>query len=136
MLMNMPSEARNGHEQQRNTHPTHAACLSGGVGLVCRTPRLDPEAPGAVPQAKALSSPTSDQGAGISSGYSGWLAALAGHQPGSSSLGEGSGGGPSLGTTRLGRLQRRESDAAWSELGGGQADRPGVGADQPPLPQC
>src|SRR6266700_5943841 len=102
MLMNMPIEARNGHEHQRNTPTRHAARLSGGVGLVCRTPRLDPAASGSVPQAKALSSPASDQGAGISGGYSGRAAALAGHQPGSSSLGEGSGSCPSLGTTSLG----------------------------------
>jgi len=102
MLMNMPIEARNGHEQQRNTHPKHSACLSGGLGLVCRIDRLDPATPSGVPQAKALSSSASDQGAGISGGHSGQAAALAGHQPGSSSLGEGSGSCPSLGTTSLG----------------------------------
>ncbi len=79
MLMNMRIEARNGHEQQRNTHTRDSACLSGGLGLVCRTPRLDPAAPGAVSQAKALSSPATDQGAGISGGYSGRVAALAGY---------------------------------------------------------
>src|SRR6266571_8761070 len=79
MLMNMPIEARNGHEQQRNTHTRHSACLSGGLGLVCRTHRLDPAAPGPVPQAKALSSPASDQGAGISGGHPGRVAALAGY---------------------------------------------------------
>src|SRR6266567_8096976 len=87
MLMNMPIEARNDHEQQRNTHPKHSACLSGSLGLVCRTHWLDPETPGAVPQAKALSSSAADQGPGIPGSHSGWAAVLAGDQPGSSSLG-------------------------------------------------
>src|SRR5258708_27993033 len=87
MLMNMRIEARNGHEQQRNTHTKHSACLSGGLGLVCRTPRLDSKVPGSLPQAKALSSSAADQGAGISGGYLSWVAALAGYQPSSPSLG-------------------------------------------------
>src|SRR2546421_1532792 len=79
MLMSIPIEARRGHEQPRNTPTRHAARLSGGVGLVCRTPRLDPTAPGCVPQAKALSSQASDHGAGISRGHPGRAAALAGY---------------------------------------------------------
>src|SRR6266536_946719 len=82
MLMSISIEARNGHERQRNTPTRHAARLSGGVGLVCRTPRLDPTTAGCVPQAKALSSPAPDQGAGISGGHPGRAAALAGDQPG------------------------------------------------------
>src|SRR5947209_1141217 len=56
MLMTILIEARSGHEQQRNTQIRHAARLSGGLGQVCRTHRLDPKTPESVPQTKALSS--------------------------------------------------------------------------------
>ncbi len=46
MLMTNPIEARNSHEQQRNTPTRDSARLSGDLGLVCRTPRLDPATPG------------------------------------------------------------------------------------------
>src|SRR3954451_462102 len=86
MLRAIPIEARSGHEQQTTT-TRHAARLSGSLGLVCRTHRLDPTTPGGVSQAKVLSSQASDQGAGISGGHLGRVAAFAGYQPGSSPLG-------------------------------------------------
>src|SRR2546423_347176 len=87
MLMNMPSETRNSHEQQRKLHPTHTARLSGGLGLVCPTPGLDRETASGLSEAKALPSSASDQGAGISGGYALWGAALTGDQPGRSPSG-------------------------------------------------
>jgi len=86
MLMTIPIEARNGHEQERETPTRHSAHFSGRLGLFCRTYRLDPAAPGAVPQAKALSSQASGQGAGISGGHPSRVTALAGYQPSGSSL--------------------------------------------------
>jgi len=79
MLMANSNVERNGHEQRRDSSPTHSTCLSSRLGLVCRTHRLDPAAPDGASEAKALQSHATDESSGVLGRHLGWVKALAGH---------------------------------------------------------
>lgn len=83
--------------------------------LVWRTHRPDTAPPGSALEIKTLSSYAAGQSPGIPGRHPGWAEVSAGHQPIRPSAGQGLGGGASLGTGGLGRLQRgKPQPERWS----------------------